>query len=236
MVTWFKLCVLPVVAAAGIRLLGKSMVLMTVGGDAIDAMVRERRPIIIAFWHGRQLMMPLAYRGRSGSILISQHRDGGMIANIMKHFGFASIRGSSSHGGMQALRQLLKAGRQGKDLVVTPDGPRGPACHVQMGVITLAKLTGFPIVPLTFSCSKKKIFSSWDRFQFPFPWTKGLFVWGNPMWVAPHLKKDELLEHGKDLQGVLNTLTEQADLAVQQPDPVTYFYHAISKKSSSAVN
>ncbi len=130
----------------------------TVGAEGVDAFVRKGVPIIIAFWHGRQLMMPLAYRGKHAAILISQHRDGGLIASIMRQFGFQAIRGSSSRRGAQALRELVKVGRQGQDLVVTPDGPRGPACHVQVGVISLAKLTGFPIIPLTFSCSKKKSF------------------------------------------------------------------------------
>jgi len=164
-VNWLTHSVLPVIASWGIRLLGKTMTWTTVGGEGVDVFVRKRMPIIIAFWHGRQLMMPLAYRGTMASILISQHRDGGLIASIMQQFGFQAIRGSSSRRGAQALRELVSVGRQGQDLVVTPDGPRGPACHVQMGVILLAKLTGFPIVPLTFACSKKKSFQVGTDFK-----------------------------------------------------------------------
>ena len=173
MVNWIKLYVLPAAAAWGVRLLGKTMDLATVGEETVDALVRERKPIIIAFWHGRQLMMPLAYRGEFASILISQHRDGEIIARIMKYFGFASIRGSSTRGGQQAVRQLLKVAHQGQDLVITPDGPRGPACRVQAGVVYLAKLTGFPIVPLTFACSKKKSFPVGINFKFLFHGLKG---------------------------------------------------------------
>jgi lysophospholipid acyltransferase (LPLAT)-like uncharacterized protein len=173
MVTWIKLSLLPVVAAWGIRALGKTMSWTTVGWEKVDAFARTGTPIIIAFWHGRQLMMPLAYRGTSASILISQHRDGGFIANIMKQFGFSAIRGSTTRGGTQALRKLVAVGRQGQDLVVTPDGPRGPACQVQMGVMSLAKLTGFPIVPLTFACSKKKSFPVGITFKSLFPGPKG---------------------------------------------------------------
>ena len=173
MVNWIKLSVLPAAAAWGVRLLGKTMELTTVGGETVDALVREGKPIIIAFWHGRQLMMPLAYRGASASILISQHRDGEIIARIMKCFGFASIRGSSTRGGGQAVRQLLKVAHQGEDLIITPDGPRGPACRVQTGVMYLAKLTGFPIMPLTFACSKKKSFPVGINFKFLFHGLKG---------------------------------------------------------------
>ncbi len=173
MVNWIKLSVLPVAAAWGVRLLGKTMDLTTVGGGTVDALVREGKPIIIAFWHGRQLMMPLAYRGQAASILISQHRDGEIISRIMKYFGFGSIRGSSTRGGMQALHKLVAAGHEGQDLVITPDGPRGPACRVQTGVMFLAKLTGFPIVPLTFACSKKKSFPVGINFKFLFHGLKG---------------------------------------------------------------
>ena len=172
MANWLRLSVLPIIATWGIRLLGKTMKLSTVGGGTVDALIRKGRPVIIAFWHGRQLMMPLAYRGTSASILISQHRDGEIITNIMKKFGFCAIRGSSSRGGMQALRKLVSVGHQGQDLVVTPDGPRGPACHVQMGVMSLAKITGFPIVPLTFACSKKKSFRVGTNFKSLFPGRK----------------------------------------------------------------
>jgi len=179
MVNWLKLSVLPVVAVRVIRLLGKTLNLSTVGGEAVDAFIRQGTPIIIAFWHGRQLLMPLAYRGTSASILISQHRDGEIIARIMKYFGFHSIRGSSTRGGFQAVRQLLKVARQGQDLIVTPDGPRGPACQVQLGVIYLAKVTGFPIIPLTFACSKKKSFQAGTGFKFLTLEGKGSMCGGN---------------------------------------------------------
>ena len=173
MLNWVKLSVLPALAAWGVRLLGKTMDLTTVGGETVDSLARKGKPIIIAFWHGRQLMMPLTYRGTSASILISQHRDGEIIARIMKYFGFGSIRGSSTRGGSQAVRQLLKVAHQGQDLVITPDGPRGPACRVQVGVMYLARLTGFPIVPLTFACSKKKSFPVGINFKFLFQGLKG---------------------------------------------------------------
>ncbi len=111
--------------------------------------------IIFAFWHGRQLMMPFVYRGKRAYILISQHRDGEMIHRVIRQFGFQSVRGSTTRGGGLALRQLVRYGRQGADLVVTPDGPKGPKWKVQEGVIHLAKLTGLPVVPVTVAYSKK---------------------------------------------------------------------------------
>jgi hypothetical protein len=82
---------------------------------------------------------------------------------------------------------------------------------------------------------KKKVFSSWDKFQIPFPWTKGLFVWGEPILVTSHLKKEALVESGLALEHILNTLTEQAELAVQQSDPAASFLHATSEGPSSSI-
>lgn len=170
---FINLSVLPILASSCIRLLGKMLNAGTVGGEKVDALTRNGTPIIIAFWHGRQVMMPLAYRGKAASILISQHRDGEIIATIMKKFGFYAIRGSTSRGGIPALRKLVSAGRLGQDLVITPDGPRGPARQVQLGVMSLAKLTGFPVVPLTFACSKKKSSRVGMVSKYPYPGLEG---------------------------------------------------------------
>lgn len=146
---------LPPVGASIIRLLGKTMRLTVCGADVVENLYREGQHIILAFWHGRQLMIPLAYHGREVHILISQHRDGELISRIMSRFGYHSVRGSSTRGGTAALRQLIKLGRSGVDLAITPDGPKGPRYVAQPGTIQIAKVTGLPILPLTFSCSKK---------------------------------------------------------------------------------
>ncbi len=155
MMTWLKLSLLPSVGAMLIRLLGRVLRLENRGTEHVDALYREGRRLILAFWHGRQLMIPIGYRGAGAYVLISQHQDGELIHRIISRFGHRSVRGSTTRGGAGALRQLIKLGRSGVDLVVTPDGPRGPRQVAQMGTIHLAKATGLPVVPVTFSCSKK---------------------------------------------------------------------------------
>jgi len=166
--TWLKLSVFPPIGAAVIRGLGRSMRIDTRGQEQIDALYRDGKRVIIAFWHARQLMMPLTYRGAEAHILISRHQDGEIIARIVERFGFRAVRGSSTRGGVEALRELIRLGRSGLDVVVTPDGPKGPAQVVKMGVIQLARVSGLPIVPLAFGCSKKNTspagIVSWCRF------------------------------------------------------------------------
>ncbi|MDT7041815.1 lysophospholipid acyltransferase family protein [Candidatus Nitronereus thalassa] len=168
---WITKTVIPRVGYWLIRGLGKTMRWSVKGSEFVDQLYGEGKRVIIAFWHGQQLMMPLAYRGNVAQILISQHRDGELICGIMKQFGFGAVRGSTTRGGSVALRQLIRLGKSGADLVVTPDGPKGPRHVVQKGVIQLAQATGLPIVPLTFACSKKKSFrvgiNSCCLFLFP---------------------------------------------------------------------
>ena len=150
-----KLRFLPPLGAVLIRALGGTLHIRTLHAGRIKAFWETGRPVIIAFWHGRQIMMPLCYGGSRLAILISEHRDGELIHRIVRRFGFDTVRGSTTRGGARALRQMARLGRSGADLAVTPDGPKGPRCVAQAGVVELAKLTGMPIIPLTFSASKK---------------------------------------------------------------------------------
>jgi lysophospholipid acyltransferase (LPLAT)-like uncharacterized protein len=115
---------------------------------------------IIAFWHAHLLMMVKCRFSEPISVMISQSKDGEMIARTMAHFGVDSARGSSSRGGSAAMRELLRLARKGTNLVFTPDGPRGPARIASDGVVVAAQLTGLPIVPIAFVCKKK---SCWGR-------------------------------------------------------------------------
>src|SRR5262245_19995832 len=149
--TRLKLSVFPPIGAAIIRALGRSMHIESQGQEHVDALYREGRNIILAFWHAQQLMIPFGYRGPGAHVLISQHQDGEIIARIIAKFGHSAVRGSSTRGGVSALRELIRLGRSGRDVVVTPDGPKGPAQVVKPGVIQLARASGLAVVRLGFS-------------------------------------------------------------------------------------
>ncbi len=168
---WMKCSLLPPVGAAAIRGVARTMRVETRGHEAVDQLYREGRHIILAFWHAQQLMIPIGYRGTGSHVLISRHGDGEIIARIIARFGHEAVRGSSTRGGVGALKALIKLGRSGRDVVVTPDGPKGPRHVAKLGVIHLAKATGLPIVPLAFACSKKNSFrvgiATWSRIRSP---------------------------------------------------------------------
>ncbi len=148
----------PSLAATVIRILGRLRPPVHVGARPIQEARARGENAILAFWHGQLLMMPHMCMGRPLDVMISRHADGEMIARTMVHFGFGAVRGSSTRGGAVALKGAIRSIRAGRDVVVTPDGPKGPARVVQSGVIELARATGAPIVPVAYGVRKKKAF------------------------------------------------------------------------------
>lgn len=154
-----KFIVLPYLGSILLRLIRLTMKMETIGFELAGPFFESSRNVIFAFWHGRQLMMPFApypYNSRKAVVLISMHRDGELISRTIGYFGFQSVRGSTTRGGSRAFLQMLRMAGENLDLVITPDGPRGPRFRVQKGIIEIAKKTGLPIFPVGFSASKKK--------------------------------------------------------------------------------
>ncbi len=137
-------------------------------------------PAIYAAWHNRLLLSMTAYYGYARkrnstpgiAAMVSASRDGGFLAAILECFRVEPVRGSSSRRGPQALLELTTWAERGYDLAITPDGPRGPCCKVQDGVMSLAQITGLPIIPFSFQLGWKVRFNSWDRFQVPLPFSR----------------------------------------------------------------
>lgn len=186
-----KVAVVPPVGYAVIQILRRTMSWRTEGGEHVSRLFGEGRSVIVSFWHAQQLMMPLAIPRLVAHVLISQHRDGELIRRIIARFGLDAVRGSSTRGGAEALRRMIRIGRSGGNLALTPDGPKGPRQIAKIGVIQLARATGAPIIPMAFGCSKK-LFASWDRFIMPYPFSRGIFLMGPPIWVSPDASADEL--------------------------------------------
>ncbi len=203
----FLLLIIPALANLLIRFLGLTMRIETLFEERVEPFWKEDKRMILAFWHGRLLMIPLCYHGEKIHLLISQHKDGQLLARTMEHFGHNSVRGSSTRGGSKAMREMLRL-LNDSDIALTPDGPKGPRYCVQDGVVTLARLSGVPVIPVTFAASKKKVFGSWDAFNLPLPFSRGVFVWGEPIYLARNTPPDE----GRRLvETSLREITEYAD-------------------------
>jgi lysophospholipid acyltransferase (LPLAT)-like uncharacterized protein len=183
-----------------------------VRGEASIPYIDAGIPFIFCFWHGRILMMPYAWERRDRAhMLISQHRDGQIIARTVEHFGIRTIAGSTQRGGAAALRTMLKVLRAGDCVGITPDGPRGPRMRASDGIVNVARMAGRPIIPMTFGACRRKVVPSWDRFVVPLPFSRGVFVWGDPIEV-PRDMDDAAVEAARvKVEESLNAITAEAD-------------------------
>ena len=183
-----------------------------VNGEISERLLRNGKACIICFWHGRLLMLPCAWDSRYPfHMLISQHPDGKLIAKTVKRFGIETITGSSSRGGSQALRQMVRVLDDGGYVGVTPDGPRGPRMRANAGAVNLSRLTGAPILPVAFSSAHGRRIDSWDRFLIPRPFSRGAVVWGEPLQIAKDLDDDGVEQARCQLEARLIAVTDQAD-------------------------
>ena len=167
--------------------------------------------VIFAFWHSTQLIMGYKGRGQGIRVLISQHRDGEYMARVIRKMGNDVIRGSSTRGGTKAMASMVRAGKRGHFLAVTPDGPRGPREKAQPGIIFLAKKTGQPILPVGLGYSNCWRLPSWDEFRIPKPFSRVVLCIGELVWVPPDLGDRELEDYRNDLEETLNRLTAEAE-------------------------
>lgn len=164
-------------------------------------------PYILSFWHARILMMPYAYRGWNGSMLISEHRDGAYIADAVELMGIQSSRGSSTRGGARALLEMIRIARNGRSLGITPDGPKGPKEVVQPGTVQLSKKSGLPLRAVCYATKRHWRANSWDRFYIPKPFTRGVFVIGEPVFAD----SDDDAKNLRRFQQAMDDVQRQAD-------------------------
>lgn len=173
-------------------------------------------PAIYCIWHNRlALCMPAyysyvkKYRNTSGlAAMVSASKDGGFLTGILECFNVQPVRGSSSRRGPQALLELTTWAERGYDLAITPDGPRGPIYVVQEGVMSLAQLTGLPIVPVSYHVNWKIRVKSWDRFQIPLPFSRCEMIYEKPIYVPREATDAQREQLRLKLEAELKRITE----------------------------
>ncbi|MGE0753602.1 MAG: lysophospholipid acyltransferase family protein [Alphaproteobacteria bacterium] len=147
---------------------------------------------------------------RQMHVLISLHRDGKLISQVIGHFGQKTVSGSTSRGGKEAVTGILKLLQAGDNISITPDGPRGPACVAAKGVSAIAKFSGRPVLPVTFHSSRHKRMRSWDQFMLALPFGRIRFLIGKPI----HITEDADEELARTtIERAMNELLKQADHA-----------------------
>lgn len=166
-------------------------------------------PAIFVLWHGRLLPLIHAHRHRNTVVLVSQHRDGEYLARLLHHFGFETVRGSSTRGGVGGLKGLIRAAHQGRNLAITPDGPRGPDRELKLGALTLARMTGLPLVPVGVGVTRSWRARSWDGFLVPKPFSTVRVAYGAPSFVPRDATRDQTRAVLESLESGMMDLSPQ---------------------------
>lgn len=171
---------------------------------------REGTPVIFVFWHGQLLPLVHYHRREGVVVLVSEHADGEYITRVIERHGFETVRGSSTRGGTRGLKGLIRAARSGKDLALTPDGPRGPAREFKPGALAVAQTTGLPVIPLAAGASRGWRLRSWDGFLVPQPLSRIHIEYGRPQRVPRDADRALIESMANDLGRELDELSERA--------------------------
>jgi lysophospholipid acyltransferase (LPLAT)-like uncharacterized protein len=162
------------------------------------------------FWH-EYLLFPLYLRGHSNlTMLLSMHRDADVLACIARHMGFGSIRGSSTRGGVKAMRELMRISRR-VNLCATPDGPQGPRRQLAQGPIYLASRLGLPLVVMGFGYDRPWRMKTWDQFAIPRPGSRARIIPSPEINIPRDLDRDGIEQHRLRIETLLNRLTLEAE-------------------------
>jgi lysophospholipid acyltransferase (LPLAT)-like uncharacterized protein len=176
---------------------------------SIDPLEAKRR-FIYLFWHEYLMLPAYTHVRQKVAILISRHRDGERIAQVVRMLGGMALRGSTNRGGMAALRSMMRAGKA-VHLAVTPDGPRGPRRVVQLGSIYLASRTGMPLVPIGAALSKCWRAKSWDRTAVAVPFSGARMISSKPIFIPDGLTREQLLAQQRIVQASMDDVQSRAE-------------------------
>ena len=183
----------------------------------IENLLERNESFIYSFWHDQLLMCPLTWQSNSNiKVLISKHRDGDIIAQLISNLGFEAIRGSThktnkikNKGGLLSARKMIKSLKNGISIGISPDGPKGPRHKVSEGILSISRLSESVILPVGIGFKKKWVLNTWDKFIIPKPFNEITVIWGDPIPAITNEKNNHQFK--TKLESKMNNLTAQAN-------------------------
>ncbi len=199
------------IAPLYIRFLKFSTKFEIINEEYIIQLKEENKPFLLTFWHGNMLIPMMMQIGNHFYTLVSQHGDGEIITKALKGLGYDSIRGSSTRGGKEALKEMIRLGKEGARIAITPDGPKGPFRELKMGAVVFSQRSGIPILPVSGQAIRAKNLKSWDKFLLVKPFSRAVNIYGKPVYVDKALKGEELEKKRAQIESIIHDLDKQAD-------------------------
>jgi lysophospholipid acyltransferase (LPLAT)-like uncharacterized protein len=176
----------------------------TKGREPVRKLRDEGQPVLFLCWHGHLLTLLHLHRNEGVVVLVSEHDDGEYVTRVLHRTGFGTVRGSSTRGGRKGLKGLVRAAREGHDVAITPDGPKGPRGVLKPGALAAAQMAGLPVVGVSVRPTSAWRFQSWDGFMVPKPFTSIEVEYLEPFWVPRSAGREEIEVMAKNLGDVLN--------------------------------
>ncbi len=161
-------------------------------GEAVGSLLARRAPFVFVFWHGSMLVPWWIMRRHNAAALVSMSGDGSLLSSLLEGWAYTVVRGSSSRGSKEAMAAMRDLVSAGKVLCITPDGPRGPLHEMKMGAVRVAQTSAVPLVYATVACTHATTLGSWDRFEIPWPFSRVVLSFGEPLSIDPSLEGEAL--------------------------------------------
>jgi lysophospholipid acyltransferase (LPLAT)-like uncharacterized protein len=201
-----------------VKVISSTYTIRIVGTEIEKNVLKKKQVPIYASWHQRFFPGITLFAARKPiAIMISQSRDGELISKIVNRLGWRSVRGSSSRGGRDALREIKTLVHKGYKVGHIVDGPRGPLGIVKPGLLLIAQISGAPIIPTITSAERKWVFNSWDRFVIPKPFSRVIFRFGDEIYVPIKLQGTAFEEKRSSIENTLKKLYVETDSLWKDP-------------------
>ena len=181
------------------------------GDEQLEALEEQYGAMAFASWHYEMLPTLYHHRHCGGCTFTGEHADAELVARAVRRIGYTPVRGSTTHGGIRGLIELIRAMRHGRGVGFTPDGPRGPRCIAQVGIAILGQRSGCPIVPMGFASDWFWQFRSWDRMRIPKPFSKSVICYGEAIHVPFKLTPEELEVWRKRIEDAITAESRRAE-------------------------
>ncbi len=194
-----------------INILCKSLKFEIKNKDEIENLRSQNKNYVLAFWHGTMLIPWYMHRNQNVGALVSKSKDGDLLTAVLKKWNYNVVRGSSHSGGKEALNILLDFAKAGHPVLITPDGPTGPARKMKAGAVVTAKKSDLPLFLVGVGIEKKHILNSWDSFQIPKLFSKVCVIYSGPVYIDNSLTYDETNNIISELEIKLEKLQSEAE-------------------------
>ena len=207
----FQRCFITKILTFLIHIIGYTSRVRQINKEVLKDALKEYGSVIVATWHKNIFFSIWLLRKHDLTALISSSDDGEVIYDVFSKFGYKAVRGSTSRGGIPALKQLIKLLEQKISVAITPDGPLGPPEKIQSGVVLLAKYSGVPIIPWHYEADSQWRLKSWDRHKIPKPFTAVVESYGEPFLVPKDLSTKGVSEYCEKLEAELKELARKTN-------------------------